>query len=198
MLLFDAKVILKNALILKYFWIVTFFSFLVMPGGQKVSCGIYNQNDDSNFARQQTSSSESRQMQSIEWRHYSDDLLVYLLCGFTTYVISLYYFCFFFQELLLSSGGYQKLFEAMKSLGQPTKLMIDSLICLSQSRDQDIGDEHEAMVRIVEPIAHLVDWLPDITDPELQYDTASAINQICSFSLQRHLIVSFLKLYFKY
>lgn len=86
---------------------------------------------------------------------------------------------------MLSSGGYQKLFEAMKSLGQPTRLMVDSLIAMSQCRDQDKGDERESVVRIVEPIAHLVDWLPGIEDQELQFETASAINQLCTTSLQR-------------
>ncbi|XP_046650912.1 neurobeachin-like protein 1 isoform X2 [Daphnia pulicaria] len=88
------------------------------------------------------------------------------------------------QELLLSSGGYQKLFEAIKSLGEPTRLMMDSLIAMANGRDHDGGEERESMVRNVEPIAHLVDWLPEINDHELQFETASAINQICSSSLQ--------------
>lgn len=73
----------------------------------------------------------------------------------------------------------------MKSLGQPTRLMIDSLIAMSHGRDQDKGDEHELVVRVVEPIAHLVDWLPQIEDEELQFETASSINQLCTSSLQR-------------
>lgn len=85
----------------------------------------------------------------------------------------------------MSSGGYQKLFEAIKSLGEPTRLMMDSLIAMANGRDHDGGEERESMVRNVEPIAHLVDWLPEINDHELQFETASAINQICSSSLQR-------------
>lgn len=87
--------------------------------------------------------------------------------------------------MLLSSGGYQKLFEAIKSLGQPTRLMMDSLIAMAIGRDDENGEEHESMVRNVEPIAYLVDWLPGITDHELQFETASAINKLCSSSLQR-------------
>ena len=73
----------------------------------------------------------------------------------------------------------------MKSLGQPTRLMVDSLITMSKGRDQDDGEEHEAMVRIVEPLAHLVDWLPEINDEDLQFETAFAINELCTSSLQR-------------
>lgn len=86
---------------------------------------------------------------------------------------------------MLSSGGYQKLFEALKSLGEPTRFMMESLIAMANGRDHDDGEDHESMVRNVEPIAHLVDWLPEINDHELQFETASAINQICSSSLQR-------------
>ena len=85
----------------------------------------------------------------------------------------------------MSSGGYQKLFEALKSLGEPTRFMMESLIAMANGRDHDDGEDHESMVRNVEPIAHLVDWLPEINDHELQFETASAINQICSSSLQR-------------
>lgn len=87
--------------------------------------------------------------------------------------------------MLLSSGGYQKLFETIKSLGQPTRLMMDSLIIMANGRDHDSGEEHESVVRNVEPVAYLVDWLPDITDDELQFETASAVNKLCSSSLQR-------------
>ena len=73
----------------------------------------------------------------------------------------------------------------MKSLGQPTKLMVDTLLTMSHGRDQENGEERESVVRIVEPIAHLVDWLPEIDDQELQFPTAAAINQLCSSSLQR-------------
>ncbi|KAI9560727.1 putative neurobeachin-like protein 1-like isoform X3 [Daphnia sinensis] len=88
------------------------------------------------------------------------------------------------QEMLLSSGGYQKFFEAIKSLGQPTRLMMDSLIAMAIGRDDENGEDHESMVRNVEPIAYLVDWLPEIADHELQFETALAINKLCSSSLQ--------------
>lgn len=62
---------------------------------------------------------------------------------------------------------------------------MDSLLAMSHGREQENGDERESVVRIVEPIAHLVDWLPEIDDQELQFETAVAINQLCSSSLQR-------------
>lgn len=87
---------------------------------------------------------------------------------------------------MVSGGaGYQKLFEAMKSLGQPTKDMLDSLIAMGCSQDQEKEDEHRTVIRNVEPIAHLIEWLPTIEDQELQYETATKINQISASSLQR-------------
>ena len=83
---------------------------------------------------------------------------------------------------MTTSSGYQKLFEALKSLGQPTRAILDGLIAMGLGRELD--DEHEAMIRNVEPIAYLVDWLPDIEDDELQIHAATAINKLCSSSLQ--------------
>ena len=41
------------------------------------------------------------------------------------------------------------------------------------------------VVRNVESLAHLLNWLPDIEDYELQTHTATEINKLCSSSLQR-------------
>jgi len=97
---------------------------------------------------------------------------------------------FTFQELVSSSSGYQKLFEALKSLGQPTRQILDALVAMALGREDSSGEEEERMVRNVEPVACLVDWLPAIEDQELQIYLASTVNKICSSSLQRY---SFIK-----
>ena len=81
-----------------------------------------------------------------------------------------------------SHSGYQKLFEALKSFGQPTDEIVKTLIVMAKSRHQE---NKEQVIRNVEPITHLIAWLPDIEDQDLQAETASAINQLCSSSLQR-------------
>lgn len=63
--------------------------------------------------------------------------------------------------------------------------MIDSLIGMGRGRELSFNDERDAVVRNVEPIAHLIDWLPGIQDHELQVFTATAITKLCSSSLQR-------------
>lgn len=73
----------------------------------------------------------------------------------------------------------------MKSLGQPTKDMLDSLIAMGCSCEQEKDTELRTVVRNVEPIAHLIDWLPTIENQELQAETTTTINQICTSSLQR-------------
>ena len=82
-------------------------------------------------------------------------------------------------------SGYQKLFEALKSFGQPTNEIVKTLMVMAKSRNLE---NKEQVIRNVEPIAHLIVWLPDIEDQELQAGTASAINQLCSSSLQRLLL----------
>lgn len=53
------------------------------------------------------------------------------------------------------------------------------------------GLKQEAIpVRIVEPMACLIDWLPAIDDHELQIHTATIVNNICSSSLQRWLKIN--------
>ena len=79
-------------------------------------------------------------------------------------------------------SGYQKLFEALKSFGQPTNQIVKALMVMAKSRNQE---NREQVIRNVEPITHLIVWLPDIEDQELQVETASAINQLCSSSLQK-------------
>ena len=73
----------------------------------------------------------------------------------------------------------------MKSLGEPTRSMIDSLIGMGRGRELSFSDEEDAVVRNVDPITHLMDWLPGMQDHELQVFTATAITKLCSSSLQR-------------
>jgi len=73
----------------------------------------------------------------------------------------------------------------MKSLGEPTRSMIDSLIGMGRGRELSFNDEEDAVIRNVEPIEHLIDWLPGIQDHELQVSTATSIAKLCSSSLQR-------------
>ena len=89
------------------------------------------------------------------------------------------------QELVSGSSGYQKLFEALKSLGEPTRSMVESLIGMGRGREFGFEDEDDAVIRNVEPVAHLIDWLPGIEDTELQIYTATVITKLCSSSLQR-------------
>ncbi len=60
-----------------------------------------------------------------------------------------------------------KAVRGIESLGQPTKVIVDSLLATSYGRTQ------ESVVRIVETI---VDRLLEIDDQELQFETAAAIN----------------------
>lgn len=53
------------------------------------------------------------------------------------------------------------------------------------SCEQEKDTELRTVVRNVEPIAHLIDWLPTIENQELQAETTTTINQICTSSLQR-------------
>lgn len=78
--------------------------------------------------------------------------------------------------------GYQKLIEALKSLGQPTSDILESLVAMAGDIESD-GEVY--IVRNVKCIAHLLEWLPDIEDAQLQIQTVTSISELCSYSLQR-------------
>ena len=60
--------------------------------------------------------------------------------------------------------------------------MLQGLIAMTRD-NEDRGEEY--VVRNVESLTHLLDWLPDIEDNELQVHVATVINKLCSSSLQR-------------
>ena len=72
-------------------------------------------------------------------------------------------------------------------MGQPTREMILSLLAMARDEEEyrDAENVDVLVVRNVESLAHLLNWLPDIEDYELQTHTATEINKLCSSSLQR-------------
>jgi hypothetical protein len=65
--------------------------------------------------------------------------------------------------------------------------MILNLLAMARDEEEYRDSENVGVlvVRNVESLAHLLNWLPDIEDHELQTHTATEINKLCSSSLQR-------------
>lgn len=81
------------------------------------------------------------------------------------------------KDRFQSNGGYRKLLEALKSLGQPSISLLKTLLNLVV---EDVFDEKKFQnVRNVPAALLLFDWLPDIHSAELQIWLSKTLRHLC-------------------